>query len=112
MKLWPGGVKTNDEAAVVLTPRSDAQRETTPSRQRRRIDLADRVPQKLTTEAAERTDVVVTMGCGDECPYIPDKRYIVWDLTDPKGLPIEQVREIRDEIAQRVEELVGEMDVG
>lgn len=74
------------------------------------VDLADRVPRKLTTETAEKADVVVTMGCGDECPYIPGKRYIDWDLTDPKGLPIEQVRQIRDDIARRVEELVRELD--
>ena len=49
------------------------------------IDLAGRVPRKLTTEAAEKADVVVTMGCGDECPYIPGKRYIDWDLEDPRG---------------------------
>ena len=69
------------------------------------IDLADRVPQKLTREAAEWADVVVTMGCGDECPYIPGKRYIDWDIPDPKGLPIEEVRAIRDDIAQRISEL-------
>lgn len=74
------------------------------------IDLADRVPRQLTTETAEKAHVVVTMGCGDECPYIPGKRYIDWDLTDPKGLPIEQVRQIRDDIARRVEELVRELD--
>ena len=74
------------------------------------IDLAERVPRKLTAEAAEAADVVVTMGCGDECPYIPGKRYIDWDLADPKGLPTEQVRAIRDDIARRVEKLVGELD--
>jgi arsenate reductase len=74
------------------------------------IDLADRVPKKLTTEAAQRADVVVTMGCGDECPYIPGKRYIDWDLTDPKGLPIDQVRAIREDIARRVQTLVEELD--
>ncbi len=51
------------------------------------IDLADRVPRRLTTEMAERADVVVTMGCGDECPYVPGKRYIDWDLPDPAGPP-------------------------
>ncbi len=66
------------------------------------IDLADRVPRKLTNEAAQRADVVVTMGCGDECPYIPGKRYIDWELTDPKGRPIDAVRAIRDDIADRV----------
>ena len=53
----------------------------------------------------ERADVVVTMGCGDTCPYIPGKRYVDWDLPDPKGRPIEEVRAIRDEIARRVDEL-------
>ena len=73
------------------------------------IDLSDRVPKKLTTEMAEWADVVVTMGCGDECPYIPGKRYVDWDLTDPKGLPIEEVRAIRDEIAARVTHLAAEL---
>src|SRR3954451_23090127 len=62
------------------------------------IDLAGRTPRLLTRDLAERADVVVTMGCGDECPYIPGRRYLDWDLTDPKGLPADQVRAIRDEI--------------
>ena len=74
------------------------------------IDLASRTPQALDRAAAERADVVVTMGCGDECPYIPGKRYIDWDLTDPKALSRNEVRAIRDEIAQRVEQLVAELD--
>ena len=74
------------------------------------IDLAARRPRKLTNELAERADVVVTMGCGDECPYIPGKRYLDWDLPDPKGLPLEEVRAIRDQIAGRVEALVAELD--
>ena len=74
------------------------------------IDLAGRIPQKLTTEAAQRADVVVTMGCGDECPYIPGKRYIDWDLQDPAGLPVDQVRVIREDIRGRVERLVAELD--
>ena len=74
------------------------------------VDVSGRIPRKLTTEAAEAADVVVTMGCGDECPYIPGKRYVDWDLADPKGLPIEQVRAIRDDIARRVEVLVRELD--
>jgi arsenate reductase len=74
------------------------------------IDLAGRSPKSLTFEAAQEADVVVTMGCGDECPYIPGKRYIDWDLQDPKGLPIDQVRAIRDEIAGRVDRLLGELD--
>jgi protein-tyrosine-phosphatase len=74
------------------------------------IDLAGRTPQKLTREAAERADVVVTMGCGDECPYIPGKRYVDWDLEDPKGKPLAEVRRTRDDIASRVEQLVRELD--
>ena len=74
------------------------------------VDLAGRVPRKLTRELAEEADVVVTMGCGDECPYIPGKRYIDWDLTDPKGLPVGEVRAIRDDIDARVRELVAELD--
>ena len=72
------------------------------------IDLSDRTPQKLTTELAEWADVVVTMGCGDECPYVPGKRYVDWDLPDPKGLPIEDVRAIRDDIVQRLQSSSGE----
>lgn len=74
------------------------------------IDLAGREPKALDRADAERADVVVTMGCGDECPYIPGKRYIDWELTDPHGLPLERVREIRDEIERRVTALVAELD--
>ena len=74
------------------------------------IDVSDRVPRKLTRELAERADVVVTMGCGDECPYVPGKRYVDWDLEDPKGRPLGAVRATRDEIARRVDALVGELD--
>jgi arsenate reductase (thioredoxin) len=74
------------------------------------IDLADRIPRKLTAELAEEADVVVTMGCGEECPYIPGKRYIDWDLEDPKGRPLDEVRATRDEIARRVSELMADVD--
>lgn len=74
------------------------------------IDLSQRRPQPLTQELAETADVVVTMGCGDACPYIPGKRYLDWELTDPKGRPLEEVRAIRDEIAARVEGLLRELD--
>jgi arsenate reductase (thioredoxin) len=74
------------------------------------IDLSDRRPQRLTRELAEQADVVVTMGCGDACPFIPGKRYLDWELTDPKGLLVDEVRAIRDEIARRVSELVTELD--
>jgi len=74
------------------------------------IDLADRRPQLLTRALAEQADVVVTMGCGDECPYIPGKRYLDWDLPDPKGRPLAEVRATRDEIVGRVRALVEELD--
>ncbi len=74
------------------------------------IDLSSRVPRKLVNQDAEWADVVVTMGCGDECPYIPGKRYLDWDLPDPKGRPLEEVRATREEIARRVSELLVELD--
>ena len=74
------------------------------------IDLADHTPQLLTRELAEQADVVVTMGCGDACPYIPGTHYIDWQLPDPKGRPLEEVRATRDEIAQRVAGLIDELD--
>jgi arsenate reductase (thioredoxin) len=73
------------------------------------IDLADGTPQLLTPELAQEADVVVTMGCGDQCPFVPGKRYIDWELPDPAGQPIERVREIRDEIAHRVADLVTDL---
>jgi arsenate reductase len=76
------------------------------------IDLSTHVPQRLTDEMAEWADVVVTMGCGDACPYIAGKRYIDWDLADPRGRPIQDVRTIRDDIAARVRGLAIEMDRG
>jgi len=76
------------------------------------IDLAERQPQLLTRELAERADLIVTMGCGDQCPYIPGKRYIDWELPDPKGRPLAEVREIRDDIAGRVRVLLSELAGG
>jgi arsenate reductase (thioredoxin) len=73
------------------------------------IDLAQRQPQRLTDELAQWADVVVTMGCGDACPYIPGRRYIDWELTDPANQPLETVRAIRDDIADRVRRLVDEL---
>ena len=74
------------------------------------VDLSGRRPRLLTTELAEQADVVVTMGCGDACPYIPGKRYVDWDLPDPKGRPVDEVRATREDIARRVEQLVAELD--
>jgi arsenate reductase (thioredoxin) len=69
------------------------------------IDLAGRRPKRLDRADAEWADVVVTMGCGDECPYVPGKRYLDWDLPDPAGQDVESVRAIRDEIERLVAEL-------
>ena len=74
------------------------------------IDLADRRPRRLTQQLAEQADVVVTMGCGDACPYIPGRRYLDWELRDPKGLNSDEVRAIRDDIAARVAHLAAELD--
>jgi arsenate reductase len=74
------------------------------------VDLAGRKPEKLSRDMAEWADVVVTMGCGDECPLIPGKRYLDWELPDPKGRPLDEVRATRDEIARRVAALVSELD--
>lgn len=75
------------------------------------IDLGDRRPRLLSRELAEQADVVVTMGCGDECPYVPGKRYVDWELPDPKGRPLAEVRATRDEIARRVRALSAELDL-
>jgi arsenate reductase len=74
------------------------------------IDVGGRKPQLLTDEMARWADVVVTMGCGDACPVIPGRRYVDWDLRDPKDLPLDDVRGIRDDIDSRVEELVKDLD--
>jgi arsenate reductase (thioredoxin) len=74
------------------------------------VDIADCTPQLLTRELAEQADVVVTMGCGDACPCIPGKRYVDWELPDPAGRPLAEVRATRDEIARRVRALSDELD--
>jgi arsenate reductase len=76
------------------------------------VDLAGRVPKLLDTVDAEWADVVVTMGCGDKCPYIPGRRYVDWEIPDPKGRPVDVVRATREEIAQRVDVLLNELDAG
>jgi len=73
------------------------------------IDISQEVPQQMTTEQVRESDVVITMGCGDVCPIFPGKRYEDWELADPAGLPLEQVRPIRDDIRGRVERLVAEL---
>jgi protein-tyrosine-phosphatase len=73
------------------------------------IDLSARTPQRLTAELAARADLVVTMGCGDSCPVVPGTRYVDWDLPDPKGRPLAEVRRLRDEIERRVTALADEL---
>lgn len=73
------------------------------------IDLSAHRPRRLTDDLARWADVVVTMGCGDGCPYIPGKRYIDWDLADPAGGSLEAVRSIRDDIGRRVDDLVRQL---
>jgi arsenate reductase (thioredoxin) len=89
-------------AATVHPPVVEAMRELG-------VDLAERRPHRLDDADMEWADVVVTMGCGDECPYIPGKRYVDWELDDPAGLPTEDVRRIRDEIGRRVQALLAAM---
>lgn len=73
------------------------------------IDLSKEFPKPLTDEGVRAADVVITMGCGDACPVYPGKRYLDWDLPDPAGKPVEEVRAIRDEINRRVAELMKEL---
>ncbi len=73
------------------------------------IDIAGAQPKILTDQAVQHSDVVITMGCGDECPYYPGKRYEDWELDDPAGQGIDAVRPIRDEIRARVEKLIAEV---
>ena len=73
------------------------------------IDISAEAPKKLTDDMARSADVIVTMGCGDSCPVYPGKRYVDWELTDPAGKPVDEVRPIRDEIAARVKALVAEL---
>jgi arsenate reductase len=73
------------------------------------IDIADESPTLLDDHTARRADVIVTMGCGDACPTYPGKRYVDWELTDPEGKSVEEVRTIRNEIERRVRELIDEL---
>lgn len=75
------------------------------------IDIRGRRPQRWTDEILGDSDVVVTMGCGDTCPYVPGTRYVDWPLDDPAGQPVERVRPVRDEIERRVRDLLGELGI-
>jgi protein-tyrosine-phosphatase len=73
------------------------------------VDISTEYPKPLTDEFVRASDVVITMGCGDACPIFPGKRYLDWDLDDPAGKPLEEVRPIRDELDRRVQELLAEL---
>ena len=76
------------------------------------LDLSRELPKPLTGDQVQAADLVITMGCGDACPVYPGKRYLDWDLPDPAGLPLDQVRPIRDDIQRRVRRLLTELGVG
>jgi protein-tyrosine-phosphatase len=98
---WSGGSEPADEvnpAAVAVMAEVG-------------IDISAASPKRWTEEIVHAADVVVTMGCGDACPFVPGKRYEDWDLDDPAGLHVDAVRPIRDEICRRVRELLARLDV-
>jgi arsenate reductase (thioredoxin) len=99
IEIWSAGSEPADRINPVAV---EAMREVG-------IDISGETPRILTADSVSRADVVVTMGCGDTCPYFPGKRYEDWDLTDPAGQPIEVVREVRDDIKTRIEALVVDL---
>ena len=105
-----GDRHTADSAGSEADPAGQVHPQVVEAMREAGIDLSGRQPQPLTDEMARKADVVVTMGCGDACPFIPGKRYVDWDLPDPKGQPIEAVRALREEIGRRVERLASELD--
>ncbi len=76
------------------------------------LDISREFPKPLSDEKVQAADLVITMGCGDACPFYPGKRYLDWDLPDPAGLPVDAVRPIRDEIGRRVRALLADLDAG
>ena len=75
------------------------------------LDISREFPQPLTTDKVQAADIVITMGCGDACPVYPGKRYLDWDLPDPAGLDLAAIRPIRDDISQRVRDLLGDLGI-
>lgn len=100
------GRHTSESAGSVADPAGAVHPEVVEAMREVDIDLAGMRPQRLTDAMAHRADVVVTMGCGDACPFVPGVRYIDWDLPDPRGQSLEAVRTTRNEIARRVTELI------
>jgi len=99
--VWSGGSDPADEVNPVA---AEVMREVG-------IEMGDRRPRRWSDDAVRRADIVVTMGCGDACPVYPGKRYVDWDLADPAGRPIDEVRVIRDEIERRVRALLEALGV-
>lgn len=104
-----GGAHTSESAGSVADPDGTVHPEVVQVMQELDIDLTAVRPRRLTEEMAARADVVVTMGCGDACPFVPGVRYINWDLPDPKGRPRDEARATRDEIARRVDALLDDL---
>ena len=99
IEIWSAGSEPADQVNPVAV---EAMREVG-------IDITGETPKILTTDSVSRADVVITMGCGDTCPYLPGKRYLDWELTDPAGQGIDVVREVRDDIKGRIETLMSEL---
>lgn len=104
------GRHTAESAGSVADPGGQVHPEVVTAMAELGIDVSGRRPQRLTEGLAQRADLVVTMGCGDTCPYVPGKRYLDWDLPDPKGRPVDEVRATRDDIERRVIALLDELD--
>jgi protein-tyrosine-phosphatase len=104
-----GGDSEHEARSAGTTPGDRVHPEVVDAMRELGVDISGRHPQRLSDDLARWADVIVTMGCGDECPYIPGKRYLDWDLPDPKGRPLDEVRRIRDDIAQRVAALRSEL---
>lgn len=100
----------HDARSVGSNPAERVHPEVAEVMRERGIEVGDRVPRRLSPADAEWANVVVTMGCGDACPVVPGTRYVDWELEDPHGQPLERVRDIRDEVARRVEALVRDLD--
>lgn len=99
----------HDAASAGTTPAQRVHPEVIAAMAELGVDVAGRIPRRLTDELASWADVVVTMGCGDACPYVPGTRYVDWELADPKGRPIGEVRATRDDIERRVQALLAEL---
>lgn len=103
------GQHTSESAGSVADPTGSVHPEVVEAMREVGIDLSGVRPQRLNDDMAARADVVVTMGCGDACPFVPGVRYVEWELPDPNGQPLDAVRATRDEIAVRVEGLLADL---